>query len=168
VIRDYVALMNAYGIDTIMSDNYGGGHYADEWRRQGKKWREAPKKSDVYIAFLALLEAKRALVLDNSRYRTQAAALERKVVGGNEIIDHPASSHDDVVNAVAGVLAYATRELRVTRKINMHPHPDLTKGANAFSVTDPRTSTPGGPSYRAQPPARYLQSGTPLWLKPIR
>lgn len=74
VIRDYVALMNAYGIDTIMSDNYGGGHYADEWRRQGKKWREAPKKSDVYIAFLALLQAKRTVVLDNSRYRTQAAA----------------------------------------------------------------------------------------------
>lgn len=29
-------------------------------------------------------------------------------------------------------------------------------------------SKPGGPSYRAMPPSSYLQSGTPLYLKPIR
>jgi hypothetical protein len=79
------------------------------------KWRDSPKKSDIYVAFLALLEAKRAVVLDHSKYRTQAAALERRIVGGNEIIDHPASTHDDVVNAVAGVLTYATRALRVQK-----------------------------------------------------
>jgi hypothetical protein len=115
VIRDYIALLRTYCIDTIMSDDYGGGHYADEWRRGGMKWRDSPKKSDIYVAFLALLEAKRAVVLDHSKYRTQAAALERRIVGGNEIIDHPASTHDDVVNAVAGVLTYATRALRVQK-----------------------------------------------------
>ena len=30
VIRDYIALLRTYRIDTIMSDDYGGGHYADE------------------------------------------------------------------------------------------------------------------------------------------
>jgi hypothetical protein len=57
VIRDYIALLRTYGIDTIMSDNYGGGHY-DEWRRGGMKWREAPKKSDVYIDFRSRSKAR--------------------------------------------------------------------------------------------------------------
>ena len=148
VIRDCIALLRTYRIDTIMSDDYGGGHYADEWRRGGMKWRDSPhKKSDIYVAFLALLEAKRAVVLDHSKYRTQAVALERRIVGGNEVIDHPASSHDDIVNAVAGVLVYATRALRV-QKVPVHPHPDLTKSGNAYSA--PNVS--GVPSH-------YLKSG---------
>jgi hypothetical protein len=161
VIRDYIALLRSYRIDTIMSDDYGGGHYADEWRRGGMKWRDSPKKSDIYVAFLALLEAKRAVVLDHSKYRTQAAALERRIVGGNEIIDHPASTHDDVVNAIAGVLTYATRALRV-QKIPM-------TGVSWWSPSTgwvepgcpPQNNVPGGPSYRAEPPAHYLKGGQP-------
>ena len=160
VIRDYIALLRTYGIDTIMSDNYGSGHYADEWRRGGMKWREAPKKSDVYIAFLALLEAKRALVLDNSRYRTQAAALERKVVSGNEIIDHPASSHDDVVNAVAGVLVYATHELRVQKipMVGVSWFSKQTGWVEPGRAAQIDTSVPSGPSYRAQPTMQEMRA----------
>ncbi len=158
VIRDYIALMRTYRIDTIMSDDYGGGHYADEWRRGGMKFRDSPKKSDIYVAALALLEAKRALVLDHSKYRTQAAALERRIVGGNELIDHPASSHDDVVNAVAGVLVHATRASRVQKP----PMTGATWWSPRTGFVEPgrgATNVPGGPSYRATPPSHYLKGG---------
>jgi hypothetical protein len=119
-----------------------------------------PKKSDVYIAFLALLEAKRALVLDNSCYRTQAAALERKVVSGNEIIDHPASSHDDVVNAVAGVLVYATHELRVQKipMVGVSWFSKQTGWVEPGRAAQIDTSVPGGPSYRAQPTMQEMRA----------
>jgi hypothetical protein len=98
---------------------------------------ETNRKRIFEVAFLALLEAKRAVVLDHSKHRMQAAALERRIVGGNEIIDHPASTHDDVVNAVAGVLTYATRALRV-QKIPMVAIPDLSKSAVVYNT--PNTS----------------------------
>ena len=159
VIRDYIALLRTYRIDTIMSDDYGGGHYADEWRRGGMKFRDCPlKKSDIYVAALALLEAKRGLVLDYSKYRTQAAALERRIVGGNEVIDHPASSHDDIVNAIAGVLVYATRALRVAKI----PMVGATRWSKQTGFVEPgrsATNVPGGPTYRAEVPSHYLKNG---------
>jgi hypothetical protein len=159
VIRDYIALLRTYRIDTIMSDDYGGGHYADEWRRGGMKFRDCPlKKSDIYVAALALLEAKRGLVLDYSKYRTQAAALERRIVGGNEVIDHPASSHDDIVNAIAGVLVYATRALRVA-KIPMVGATWWSKQTGFVEPERVPPNVPGGPSYRAEPPSHYLKNG---------
>jgi hypothetical protein len=159
VIRDYITLLRSYRIDTIMSDDYGGGHYADEWRRGGMKFRDCPlKKSDIYVAALALLEAKRGLVLDYSKYRTQAAALERRIVGGNEVIDHPASSHDDIVNAIAGVLVYATRALRVA-KIPMVGATWWSKQTGFVEPGRSATNVPGGPTYRAEVPSHYLKNG---------
>ena len=103
-------------------------------------------KSDLYVAFLALLEAKRAVVLDHGKYRTQAVGLERRIVCGNEVIDHPASSHDDIVNAVAGVLFHATRAARIAQK--------MPAGATWWSPStcwvEPNRPAPN------RPPAHYL------------
>ena len=114
---------------------------------------ETNRKRIFEVAFLALLEAKRAVVLDHSKYRMQAAALERRIVGGNEIIDHPASTHDDVVNAVAGVLTYATRALRV-QKIPMVAIPDLSKSAVVYN-------TPNSSGV----PQHYLKAGAEPWRR---
>ena len=48
-------------------------------------------------------------MLDNATLRMQLLALERKIVGGRESIDHPkhANAHDDVGNVVAAVAVLA-------------------------------------------------------------
>jgi hypothetical protein len=159
VIRDYTTLMQTYRIKTVMSDDYGGGHYADEWRRCGMKFRECPwDKSDIYIDALPFLEAKRVLLLDHPRLRAQAASLERRIVSGHEKIDHPqsASSHDDVVNALFGVTVHADKMARV---LSQH----RTASASWWS---PATGwvEPGKPPQRSgQPPAHYLASYHEPW-----
>jgi hypothetical protein len=112
VIRDYAEIMRSYRVSAVMSDNFGGGMYADDWRRNGIEFRPCPHdKSEIYRRALPLLTSKRGLMLDHGRQRLQLTSLERRVSSGYEKIDHPqtASAHDDVANAVCGVLVLAAR-----------------------------------------------------------
>ena len=50
----------------------------------------------------------RAELLEHPRLIAQLCALERRTArGGRESIDHPPNGHDDIANAVAGVLTLA-------------------------------------------------------------
>jgi hypothetical protein len=50
-------------------------------------------------------------LLDHQRLIGQLASLERRTTRGTgrDVIDHPQGAHDDVCNAVAGVVAVAKR-----------------------------------------------------------
>ncbi len=55
--------------------------------------------------FLPLLNSKTCDLLDHARLRTQLIGLERRVArSGKDSIDHGPGAHDDIANAVAGVL----------------------------------------------------------------
>jgi hypothetical protein len=112
VIKEYADLLRSYGIGTVMSDNWGGGLHADEWVRNRIEFRKCPyDKSENYLRSLPLLMAKRGLLLDHAKQRLQLAGLERRVSGGHETIGHAqtASAHDDISDAVCGVLVAANR-----------------------------------------------------------
>ena len=112
MIHDYAAILRSYHISAVMSDDYGGGGYSDDWRRNDIEFKKCPyDKSELYLRSLPLLTSKRALLLDHGRLRTQLAGLERRVLSGHEKIDHAqtASAHDDIANAVCGVLVQAAR-----------------------------------------------------------
>ena len=115
VIREYAELLRSYRIRAVMSDDYGGGGYSDDRRRNDVEFKKCPyDKSELYLRSLPLLTSKRALLLDHARQRTQLASLERRVLSGHEKIDHPqtASAHDDIANCVCGALVYAAMAAR--------------------------------------------------------
>jgi hypothetical protein len=62
-------------------------------------------KSEIYLAFLPMLNSRTVALLTNDRLQRQLLSLERSASrAGRDIIDHPRNGKDDVANAVAGVL----------------------------------------------------------------
>jgi hypothetical protein len=78
-------------------------------QQHGVTYEPAEKfKNDLYREFLPILNSGRAEFLDHPRLIAQLCALERRTArGGRESIDHPPNGHDDLANAVAGVLTLA-------------------------------------------------------------
>jgi hypothetical protein len=73
-------------------------------------YRHAEKsKSDLYNELIPLINSGGARLLDNEKMLVQLATLERKIMrGGKSSIDHPRGLHDDLGNAAAGALFYAS------------------------------------------------------------
>lgn len=112
VVTDYANLLHAYDVRDVEGDHYGGMFPRELFRHHGITYRtsEAPK-SDIYKEWLPLLNAGRMQLLDIPRIRAQFCGLERKVArSGQDSIDHAPGGHDDVSNAVAGVLVRAARK----------------------------------------------------------
>jgi hypothetical protein len=88
-----------------------GDRYAGEWPRErfqahGITYQPAEmNRSELYLAFLPLLNSGRVDLLDNARMVAQFVGLERRSSrSGRDSVDHAPSAHDDVANAVAGAL----------------------------------------------------------------
>lgn len=105
-VAEYATLLRRFGINHVIGDRYGG-----EWPRQ--RFREhgiaydpsARPKSDLYIDLLPLLNAGRVELLDLPRLSAQLVGLERRTArSGRDSVDHTPGGHDDIANAVAGVL----------------------------------------------------------------
>src|SRR5262249_25968211 len=63
-------------------------------------------KSDLYLNLLPILNSRRVDLLDHPKLVNQLCSLERRTSrAGRDSIDHPPSAHDDVANAVAGVVS---------------------------------------------------------------
>jgi hypothetical protein len=99
-------LLKAYHVRKIVGDRYAG-----EWPREAFKAHgivyepSARPKSQIYSEFLPLLNSKRCSLLDNQKLMNQLLGLERRTArSGKDSIDHAPNGHDDVANAVAGVL----------------------------------------------------------------
>jgi len=106
VVIEFATLLKAYGISQVTGDRYGG-----EWPRQRFKEHgisydpSARPKSNIYVDLLPLLNAGRVELLDVPRLAAQLVGLERRVArSGKDSVDHTPGGHDDLANAVAGVL----------------------------------------------------------------
>ena len=66
-------------------------------------------RSELYLAFLPLLNSGRLDLLDNQRMISQFVGLERRTArSGKDSIDHSPMAHDDVANSVAGAICLAS------------------------------------------------------------
>jgi hypothetical protein len=83
---------------------------AEAFRKAGLEHRSSDlTKSQIYVDLLPRLNSREIDLLDNQRLIAQLVGLERRTArGGRDSIDHAPGSHDDVANAVAGVLVFAT------------------------------------------------------------
>ncbi len=106
VVEDFTALLRSYGISRVVGDRYGGEWPRQRFREHGVTYEPSARpKSDIYVDLLPLLNARRVELLDNARLRAQLVGLERRTArSGRDSVDHAPGGHDDLVNAVAGVL----------------------------------------------------------------
>jgi len=118
-VIEFSALLKSYGITRARGDRYAGEWPRERFRVHGITYEPAEKsKSELYTELLPLLNSGRVELLDHKRLVVQLCGLERKVArGGRDSIDHAPGAHDDLANAVAGVLVTATsgpQPMRIT------------------------------------------------------
>lgn len=109
VVREYAAVLAAYGLARVAGDRYGGEWPRERFAAHGIRYEPAAlTKSDLYRALLPLVNAGRAELLDVPRLAAQLAGLERRTArGGRDTVDHAPGGRDDLGNAAAGALVLA-------------------------------------------------------------
>jgi hypothetical protein len=108
-VETFAALLKSYGILRIGGDKYAGEWPREQFRKHGITYESSERtKSQLYGELLPLLNSGRVELLDHARLAAQLCNLERRTTrGGRDSIDHAPGGHDDVANAVAGVLVVA-------------------------------------------------------------
>ena len=120
VVDEFAAMLKQYRVHRVLGDHWGGEFVKQPFRLHGISYQVADRpKSDIYRDGLPLINSGRIELLDSPRLVSQLCALERRVArSGKDSIDHPPGSfHDDVANAVMGVLVTATsgpQPMRIT------------------------------------------------------
>lgn len=106
VVSDYAALLKTYKITKVLGDRYAGEWVREPFKRHGVTYDPAAKpKSDLYRDTLPLINSRKVELIDDAKMITQFVGLERRTArSGRDSIDHAPNSHDDLCNAVAGVL----------------------------------------------------------------
>jgi hypothetical protein len=108
VVGEFSTLLKTYHVDKIVGDRYAGEWPAEKFKEFGIRYEAAAKpKSDLYKDALAILNSVKIDLLDHAKLVAQFCSLERRTArGGRDSIDHPPGPwHDDVCNAVAGLVA---------------------------------------------------------------
>jgi hypothetical protein len=105
-VAQCAALLRRYGISTVTGDKYAGEWPVARFREHGIEFiQSARPKSDLYRDLLSILNAHRVELLDLPRLSAQLCGLERRTArSGRDSIDHIPGGHDDIANAVAGLL----------------------------------------------------------------
>lgn len=108
---EFAATLKRYGVSKVTGDNYAAEWPKEMMRKHGITYERSDKpKGAIYADFLPLLNSRRVLLLDDAVMRRELCGLERRTAwGGKDSIDHPANSHDDRINAAAGVLVKVTK-----------------------------------------------------------
>jgi hypothetical protein len=109
VVEEFAGVLKQYRLSTVRGDRYAGEWPREAFQTHGVNYEVAPlNRSELYLATLPLLNSGRAALLDNSRMLAQFLGLERRTSrAGKDSVDHAPGGHDDVANAVAGVLTMA-------------------------------------------------------------
>lgn len=111
VVQEFAKTLALYGIREVTGDRYGGEFPRELFRNHGITYRLSDgTRSELYQELLPAMNSGTAEFLDHDKLVNQLVGLERRVSrGGRESIDHPPMGHDDVANAVAGVIARITK-----------------------------------------------------------
>ncbi len=105
-VKDFAELLRRFNVSSVTGDRYGGEWPRQRFREHGIDYSPSARpKSDLYMDLLPLLHAGRVELLDHPRIASQLCGLERRTArSGRDSVDHAPGGHDDLANAVAGVL----------------------------------------------------------------
>jgi hypothetical protein len=110
-----VPVLRRFGCWSITGDAYAGEWPRDAFQEHGISYQVAEQnKSEIYTAFLPLLNSQVVRLIEHPRMRHQLISLERSTrSGGKDKIDHPRYGRDDVVNSAAGACITANNHSAV-------------------------------------------------------
>ena len=110
VVSEFSETLKAYRIATVVGDRYAGEWPRERFTIHGVTYRTAElNRSELYLAFLPLVNSGRVDLLDSSRMVAQFVGLERRTSrAGKDSVDHAPGAHDDLSNSVAGVASLAS------------------------------------------------------------
>ena len=115
VVGEFCTLLASYHITEVTGDRYAGEWPREQFRHHGIAYRLSEQvKSDIYRDALPPLNSGKVELLDAPRLVSQFCGLERRTSrGGRDSIDHGPGAHDDIANAVAGVLLAVRQHDRI-------------------------------------------------------
>src|SRR5262249_55127501 len=111
-VAKFVGIVRNYGIKRVVLDGYAGSTFRHAFEHHGGLIGEVrgEGKTVFYEDFEAALNSGEAELLDDAKMQEQFLTL---VVRG-EKVDHLPGDHDDLANAVAGLVWLIRRETRLT------------------------------------------------------
>jgi hypothetical protein len=106
VVGDFAVLLKSYRISKVVGDHYGGEFVKEPFRKHGISYEVCKQpKSDLFRDMLPLLNSGHIILPRHDRLIAQIVGLERRVSrAGRDSIDHAPGGHDDIANAVSGVV----------------------------------------------------------------
>lgn len=107
VVAEFAVLLKSYRVGKVCGDRYAGQWPVERFNEHRIIYEPAAQpKSDLYRDLLPVINSRRLDLLDLDRVVNQLVGLERRTArGGRDSIDHAPNQHDDLANAVAGVVA---------------------------------------------------------------
>jgi hypothetical protein len=105
-VMECAALLDRFGVKRVVGDRYAGLWPVSRFAAHGVTFEQSARpKSDLYHDALPLLNSRRVELLEHQRLSAQLCGLERRTSrSGKDSIDHGPGGHDDIANAVCGVL----------------------------------------------------------------
>jgi hypothetical protein len=106
VVDDFAVLLKSYRVSKVIGDHYGGEFVKEPFRKNGISYELCKQpKSDLFRDMLPLLNSGHISLPRHDRLIAQIVGLERRVSrAGRDSIDHAPGAHDDIANAVSGVV----------------------------------------------------------------
>jgi hypothetical protein len=107
VIVSLCETLKQYRVTEVTGDRYAARYNSEQFQKNGIAYHEAEfVRSDLYLNALALLNSGQCELPDIPRLKAQILGLDRITGrGGKDRVDHGPRGHDDVANAVLGLLA---------------------------------------------------------------
>jgi hypothetical protein len=104
--KGYAALLKEYGCGEVTGDSYAAQWVAQSWATTGINYVKSDAvKSQIYLECIPLFTRGLVRLPDHAKLLRELRLLERQTHrGGKESVDHPRGGHDDLANAVCGVL----------------------------------------------------------------
>jgi hypothetical protein len=113
VVEEFASVLKTYKVMAVTGDRFGGEWPRERFRVHGIEYIASEKtKSEIYTAFLVLVNSARTRIPGDKKLRAQLQALERRSSRtGRDTVDHAVGGHDDIANAAAGALVLAASAL---------------------------------------------------------
>jgi hypothetical protein len=110
VIAEAADLLKRYGLSDTTGDRYAPGFVSEGFRANGVTYEPSERdRSAIYLELVPLVNAGRAVLLDEPELLRELRGLERRRgTSGRDRVDHRRGAHDDRVNAAAGALVLAS------------------------------------------------------------
>ncbi|MEI4262347.1 hypothetical protein [Roseovarius sp. D0-M9] len=122
IAKEYAGFLKSYGIRRVTGDRYAGRWPRDEFEKHGITYVVSElDRNGLYIELLAAMNSGSLELPPDQKLARQLAGLERRTGrSGRDMIDHPPGGHDDLANAVAGLVTVA-QSRRGTLKVTPLP-----------------------------------------------